>query len=417
MLTPQENELLCRIGPAAPMGRMFRRYWVPAALSTELVAGTPKRIRLLGESFVAFRGGDGIAGVLDEACPHRGASLVLARGEGCALRCLFHGWKIDRSGAVLETPAEPEDSAFAGKVRTVAARVHEAAGIVWAYLGPPEAVPPVPDFAFARVSESRRVNAKHRIDCNWTQCLEGAIDSSHSNYLHSADIRPKGGAARTVRTVAGSERPSQDGRPRLAAEDTPYGFRYAALRRPLVDPELQQYVRVTHFVAPATAIIPLGDLQNVQIFVPIDDEHTYMYNVKCSSGAPLDEGARRPSAVGTPDDDFGTDRTRANLWMQDRTAMQSGSFSGIAGIRNQDTAMQESMGALYDRSKEHLGTSDVAIIRMRRRMLDSLRAFTEGGEPPLGLGPAFDYGEIVAVEGMLPLDRPWQQLLAAGTPA
>lgn len=417
MLTPQENELLCRIGPGAPMGRMLRRYWFPIALSTELVAGTPKRMRLLGETFVAFRGDDGGAGVLAESCPHRGASLVLARTEGCALRCLYHGWKIDRSGEVLETPAEPEDSAFAGKVRAVAHPVHEAAGIVWTYLGPPGAVPPVPDFAFARVSENGRVNAKHRVDANWVQCLEGAIDSSHSNYLHADDIRPKGGASRTVRTAAGSERPSRDGRPRLAAEDTPYGFRYAALRQPLVDPETMQYVRVTHFVAPATAIIPLGDLQNVQIFVPIDDEHTYMYNVKFHPREPLDEGGRRPSAVGTPDGDFGTDRSHANVWMQDRAAMQGTSFSGIAGIRNQDTAVQESMGPLYDRSKEHLGASDVAIIRMRRLMLDSLRAFAERDESPLGIAAPFDYGDVVAVEGMLPLEQPWQRILRAGTPA
>lgn len=359
MLTSQENELLCRVGPQTPMGRMLRRYWTPVALSTELVAGTPKRIRVLGESFVAFRGDDGAVG-----------------------------------------------AAFP---------VHEEGGIVWAYFGL-EPAPPVPAFAFTLVPDSQRMNAKHRNDCNWVQSLEGAIDSSHSNYLHSADIRPKGGAERTRPSLSGSERPSQDGQPRLVAENMPYGFRYAALRRPIVDPEHNQYVRVTLFVAPYTAIIPLGTVQNVQIFVPIDDEHNYMYNVKFDPTGPLGELALRPSAIGPSDGDFGTDRKRANNWLQDRAAMRAGtSFSGIVGIRNQDTALQESMGPLYDRSKEHLGASDVAIIRMRRLMLDSVRAFTERGATPLGLGAAID--DIYGAEGMLPLDQPWQRLLESGTPA
>jgi phthalate 4,5-dioxygenase oxygenase subunit len=416
MLSRQDNELLCRVGASTPMGRMMRRYWVPAAMSTELVPGTPKRIRVLGDSFVAFRGDDGVAGVLDELCPHRGASLVLARTEGCTLRCLYHGWRIDRAGAILEMPSEPEGSVFSNKVRHATYPVYESAGIVWTYLGPADLVPPVPDFAYARFPDSHRVNAKHRIDCNWAQSLEGAIDTAHSNYLHSADITPAGTSERSRWTLARTERPSQDGKPRIFTEDTPYGFRYAALRRPLADPETQNYVRVTHFVAPFTAIIPLGDLQNVQIFVPIDDEHTYMYNVKFSFERPPEERVRQLVPTDQSDGDFGTGRNHSNTWLQDRTAMKSTSYTGIDVIRNQDCAVQESMGPIYDRSKEHLGVSDTAIIRMRRRMLDSVRAF-EDGAAPLAIAEPFDYGHVVAVEGMLPLDRPWQELLGAGTPA
>ena len=397
------------------MGRMMRRYWLPAVLSSELIAGTPKRVRLLGEHFVAYRGDDGVVGVLDELCPHRGASLVLARAEGCALRCLYHGWKIDRSGDVLEMPAEPEGTAFIAKARSAAYPVYESAGIVWTYLGEPGTEPPVPHFAYASVPESQRVNGKFRTDCNWVQSLEGAIDTAHSNYLHSDDILPPGTDPSSRWAVQRTERPSLDGRPRIATEDTDYGFRYAALRRPLIDPEINQYVRVTHFVAPFTAIIPFGDLQNVQIFVPIDDEHTYQYDVKCSFSGSLPDRVTVTNSIGPTDGDFGTDRNRENNWGQDREAMKSFSFTGIKIIRNQDTAVQESMGPLYDRSKEHLGVSDTAIIRMRRRMLDSVRAFTEHGAAPLALDKAFDYGDIIAVEGMLPLDRPWQTLLDART--
>jgi phthalate 4,5-dioxygenase len=416
MLSRQENELLCRVGPDAPMGQMLRRYWLPVAMSTELVAGTPKRIQLLGETFVAFRGDDGVVGVLDESCPHRGASLVLARTEGCALRCLYHGWKVDRSGTILEMPSEPEGSVFANKLRMATYPVYESAGIVWSYFGAPAPAPPVPDFAYARVPDSHRINAKHRTDCNWVQSLEGAIDTAHSNYLHSADIRPANSQTQSRWTVARTERPSVDGQPRIMTEDTAYGFRYGAIRRPLVDPESRRYVRITHFVAPFTAVIPLGDLQNVQIFVPIDDTHTYMYNVKFSFAKPPGNVSEL-GAVDQTDGNFGTDRKRENTWGQDRTAMKSDSFTGIEVIRNQDTAVQESMGPLYDRTKEHLGVSDTAIIRMRRRMLDSVRAFKDDGALPLAIAEPFDYGDVVAAEGMLPLDEPWQNLLRSGAPA
>jgi phthalate 4,5-dioxygenase len=416
MLTRQENEMLCRVGPDTPMGRMMRRYWVPIAMSTELADGTPKRVRVLGEDFVAFRGADGVAAMLDELCPHRGASLVLARTEGCALRCLYHGWKIDRAGAIVEMPSEPEGSVFANKVRHPSYPVYEAAGIVWTYLGAPATAPPVPDFAYSHYPESHRINDKHRVDCNWVQSLEGAIDTAHSNYLHSTDISfAKGEAEGSRWTLARTERPSNDGQPKILTEDTPYGFRYAAIRRPVADAQRQRYVRVTHFVAPFTAIIPLGDLQNVQIFVPIDDTHTYMYNVKFGfeeRPPGVAAGRRQDDQV---DGDFGTLRRRENNWLQDREAMKTGSYTGIEVIRNQDRAVQESMGPIYDRTKEHLGVSDTAIIRMRRRMLDSVRAFAENGALPLGIAEPFDYRDVVAVEGMLPIDAPWQNLLRSGT--
>ena len=397
------------------MGRMMRRYWLPLALSTELVAGTPKRVRLLGEDFVAFRGDDGVAGMLDELCPHRGASLVLARTEGCGLRCLYHGWKIDRSGTILEMPSEPEGSVFANKVRVTSYPIYESAGIVWTYLGAPGVPPPVPDFAYSHLPESYRTNAKHRTDCNWVQSLEGAIDTAHSNYLHSTDIHFANGEPSSRPSLTRTPRPSIDGQPKILTEDTAYGFRYAAIRRPIIDPETQRYVRVTHFVAPFTAIIPLGDLQNVQIFVPIDDTHTYMYNVK-NSFAERPGGLQEGRQEDQIDGDFGTLRKRENNWMQDREAMKTTSYTGIDVIRNQDRAVQESMGPIYDRSKEHLGVSDTAIIRMRRRMLDSVRAFTESGTLPLALAEPFAYGDVDAVEGMLPIDAPWQNLLRSGTP-
>jgi phthalate 4,5-dioxygenase len=418
MLTREENELLCRVGPATPMGKMLRRYWVPAALSTELEAGgAPKRLRLLGEDFVAFRGSDGRVGVLDENCPHRGASLVLARNEDCALRCLYHGWKIAPDGRILETPPEPAELGFADKIRAVAYPTYEAGGFIWTYLGPAGTEPPRMDFDWVNAPDSERIILKAREECNWAQCLEGVIDSAHSNYLHSGSIVPGGNAVTVARADQMIlDRPSNDGAPKIEVQNTSYGFRYAAIRKPLIDADKQSYIRVTLFAAPYISMFPgAKGWINAQIFFPIDDTHTMFHYIQVREGEPLDDETRaniqkrsgmRPGI--DLDDDFRKIRTRENTWMQDREAMKNGSFSGIGGVNNEDIAVQESMGAIYDRTKEHLGTSDVAVIRMRRLMIDAARAHAERGEPPLGLAEPVPYHRVRAEERMIPLGSSWQ---------
>lgn len=406
------------------MGRMARRYWIPAATSDEVTAkGRPKRVRLLGDDFVLFRDDRGRVGLLDELCPHRGASLVLARNEECGLRCLYHGWKIDVDGRVLETPSEPEDSTFKDRVRAVAYPVYEAGGIVWAYLGPPDRVPPRLNFDFTELPDSHRIILKLQIACNWVQGVEGVIDSAHSNILHADTFRPTSGIDVSVlRQDLAVDRPSNDTRPKLEVQDTDYGFRYAAIRIPLVSPETQRYVRVTEFVAPFYSMFPAPKgLGNVQVFVPIDDEHTLLYFIKCNYEEPIDAEGRelhyrwsglRPGV--DVDEQFRTKRNRGNTWLQDRDAMERGEhFSGIHGVQNQDAVVQESMGPIYDRTKEHLGTSDVAVIRMRRLMIGAIRAFAEREEPPLGLARPVDYAAIKAVERMLPNGDAWQDWYAA----
>jgi phthalate 4,5-dioxygenase oxygenase subunit len=429
MLTTEENELLCRVGPDAPMGKMLRRYWIPAVRSEDLEAGgAPRRVRLLGENLVAFRAPSGEVGVLDENCPHRGASLVLARNEECGLRCLYHGWKIAPDGRVLETPPEPEELGFKDKVRALAYPCYESGGFVWTYMGPPGTAPRRPDFAFTHVPASHRMVMTSREECNFIQTIEGVIDSSHSNYLHSGGIKPAVGMATTEFKGAHDvdlNRPSNDGAPKLEAQNTAYGFRYAAIRIPTRDADRNRYIRVTLFAAPFHAFIPGPDgWIFMQMFVPIDDEHTMFHFIRCAP-EPLDEAARMRHLTwsGTRpgidvDADYRKIRTKENNWLQDRDAMRRGeSFSGIFGVNNEDFVVQESMGPLYDRRKEHLGTSDVAVIRMRRLMLDSVRAFTERGETPLGLSEPFDYAKIHAEEKTIPLAMPWQTVGAfAGEP-
>jgi phthalate 4,5-dioxygenase len=418
MLTREENELLCRVGPEAPMGRMLRRYWVPAALGSELEAGgAPRRTRLLGEDLVAFRGDDGAVGILDEHCPHRGASLVLARNEACALRCIYHGWKIAADGRVLETPPEPDEHGFAARVRAHAYPVYEAGGIVWTYLGPAGTEPPKMTFDWMAFPPEHRIIQKSREECNWVQCLEGVIDSAHSGFLHSNVIKPVARENSIIPEDQGNtQRPSDDLAPRIECENTPYGFRYAAIRRPLIDPQLRDYVRVTLFLAPFFSFFPgPAGWTNMQFFVPIDDEHTMFHFVQTHREKPLDDVTRtkRSQRSGLEmgvdiDADYRKVRSRENTWLQDRRAMSAGSYTGMHGVNVEDIAVQESMGPIYDRRKEHLGASDIAVIRMRRIMLDGVRRFTEEDAPPVGLGEPVDYETLHAEERMVPHGLAWQ---------
>jgi phthalate 4,5-dioxygenase len=424
MLTREENELLCRTGPDAPMGKMFRRYWIPAALTSELRAGgAPRRTRLLGEDFVAFRDSEGVVGVLDELCPHRGASLVLARNEECGLRCIYHGWKIAVDGRVLETPAEPDEHGFKDRVRAHAYPVYEAGGIVWTYLGPPGTEPPKMNFDWMSLPAGHWMIQKAREECNWAQCLEGVIDSAHSGFLHSNVIKPVPGENSIIPEDQGNtRRPSADLAPRMEAENTAYGFHYAAIRKPLIDPESRDYIRVTLFIAPFIALFP-GPLgwTSMQMFVPMDDEHTMFHFIQARHDKPIDQltrerrAARSGMVLGVDVDplDYRKIRTRDNNWLQDRTEMEAGSFSGIHGVNNEDIAMQESMGPIFDRRREHLGTSDVAVIRMRRIMLDGVRRFIDEGAPPVGLAEPVAYETLRAGERMVPHGERWQEAMVA----
>jgi phthalate 4,5-dioxygenase oxygenase subunit len=358
---------------------------------------------------------------MDENCPHRGASLVLARNENDALQCLYHGWRIAVDGTILETPCEPEESDFRSRLRHIAYPVREQGGMVWIYMGPPGTAPSFTEFGWTIVPEEQRVLVKVVGDCNWAQSLEGVIDSSHSSFLHSSEI--VGGAAQSklngtsAYQAAGAglivQRPTNDRAPRLEPQDTDYGFRYAAIRKPIQDPDQYKYIRVTLFVAPFFGFIPPpAGWGLAEFFVPIDDEHTAMYHVEWREDGPVDhqrQYERSGTVMGKDiDQRYRKFANRENNWHQDRTAMRAGiSFSGLRGVQVQDQAVQESMGAIYDRTREHLGTSDVAVIRWRRLMLDSVRRFQDGGTP-VGLERPVPYRVLKGEERIIPVDSPWQ---------
>jgi len=420
MLTAEENDLLCRVEGDAPMGQLMRRYWMPACMIEEVAEadGTPVRVRMLGEDLVAFRDTHGRVGVLGEHCPHRRASLLLGRNEECGLRCLYHGWKMDVDGNVLEIASEPMESPLPQKVKHIAYPTREAGGFVWVYMGTPAGIPEFVMPAFAPTADTRVAIVKIQVDCNWAQILEGAIDSAHSSSLHSTDI-PPGSGEQTVAAGGVWARPTNDKSPRIQVQRTNYGMRYAAIRRPIANAATNDYVRITTFVAPITVLIPPNNVYSLaNVNVPMDDTHTMFYFIAWSNwGAGVDPDEFREfcgARIGIDlDDRYRRIRTRDNNFLQDREAMKDGDHTGIIGIPNQDMAMWETMGPIADRTQERLGTSDLAIVHFRRIMLDAVKRFA-GGEPAIGTTePHIAHAELRSFEGIVPKATNWRALGAS----
>jgi phthalate 4,5-dioxygenase oxygenase subunit len=411
-MRPADNEVLCRVEGDAPMGQLMRQHWLPACMSEEVAEpdGAPVRARLLGVDLVVFRDTEGRVGVLDEKCPHRGASLVFGRNENCGLRCLYHGWKFGVDGAIQEMASEPPGSRMMN-LKHRAYPVEESAGFVWVWMGDPEAVLPFETPSWAPTPTTRISIVKIHAACNWAQVLEGSIDSAHSSSLHSTNM-PTAEVEGSTATDTAWLRPSKDKSPRLEVEATDYGFHYAALRMPIRDPDTHTYVRTTVFVAPFTVLIPPNDQYNLaQMLVPIDDVNCMFYWIAWhpTKGIGQDAWRRFCGAEVGPDlnPDFTKKRNLENRYLQDRAAMKAGDFTGITGIPTQDMAMWESMGPIADRSADHLGSSDAAIIQFRRQMVAAAKACA-AGEPALGTRSTSRRLDLASFEGVVPKTADWR---------
>jgi phthalate 4,5-dioxygenase oxygenase subunit len=414
MITAEENELLCRVTGNAPMGQLMRQHWMPVCLIEEVSEpdGNPVKARVLGDDLVVFRDSDGRIGVLDEKCPHRRVSLVYGRNEEGGLRCLYHGWKMDVEGNVLEMVSEPACSGFADKLKHRAYPTREWGGFVWAWFGARDAVPEFVPPPWAPTENTRVTIAKVILPCNWAQVLEGAIDSAHSSSLHSSDMVP----ARVDGAKATGQlwlRPSTDKAPRLQVQTTGYGFRYAALRRPIQDAATHDYVRSTVFVAPISVLIPPNNLYNVaNVNVPMDDTNTAFYFIAWGhpSQTPETETWRKflRQTVGVDLDAYYRPlRNEENRFWQDRQAMKAGNFTGISGFPNQDVAMWVSMGPIADRSHDRLGASDLAIVEFRKQMIDAVRTF-QAGASAIGTGDNAIPAQVCAYQAIVPKNVDWR---------
>ncbi len=412
MVTAGQNIRLTRVGPGTPAGELFRRYWQPAVLSEEVPEKDcpPVRVRLLGEDLLAFRDSDGVVALTDAHCPHRRAPFYFGRNEERGIRCAYHGWKFNRNGDCVDMPTEPGNDRMKATVKITAYPTVELGGIVWAYMGPPDKKPPPPDYEWLRVPREFIHVSKTYEECNYLQALEGGLDTAHSSYAHNNNM----GAKAEPRLL--------DKSPRLDVNPTDYGYNYVSTRSMGGG---DAYIRLYHYVMPFQQM--RGGIHEFSgerrkapaldghVWAPIDDETTFVYNWHHTYDAttPIDEAHRVKTEVfyGRGPDDMipGTyklKKNKANDYMIDRDLQKTKIFTGIVGINTQDFALQEGMGPIVDRSKEHLGSTDRAIIAMRSMLLKAIDAVEAGGAPP-GVEPS-THNNIRPYDGFVRAGEDWR---------
>jgi phenylpropionate dioxygenase-like ring-hydroxylating dioxygenase large terminal subunit len=413
MLSKEHNDLVTQTGPGTPGGDLFRRYWQPVALAEELPpGGAPKPVRLLGEDLVLYRGKSGAPCLMELYCPHRGTDLIYGRIEGDALRCLYHGWLLDKDGRCLEQPGEPAGSNFKSRIRHPAYPCREAGGLILAYLGPGEA-PPLPRLPIFAALRERVWVTKLLHECNYLQGNEGNVDPQHLSVLHRM----------TSPSTAADERMKQvdmllgaDLAPDLDTEETPFGFRIFATR----SLGAQKYVRVSNFIMPNCSAFDGGPLHDpakvrpkpnigywMHWHVPIDDRRHWKYAIVHCYDAPVDADYQRRSFESEMGPGYDTLRRRENRYLQDRAEMERLTWLGMGySFYVHDRFAVESQGPIVNRSREHLGVSDRAVILMRRQLLEAIRDIEAGRDPPMtGRGAGVDpLRDLVVVSQNVPAE-------------
>jgi phenylpropionate dioxygenase-like ring-hydroxylating dioxygenase large terminal subunit len=311
-------------------------------------------------------------GLLGELCSHRRASLFYGRNEEGGLRCVYHGWKYDVEGNILETPAEPVNSTLQHKVRHLAYPCREASGVVFTYMGPRDKMLVFPNFDWLTVPRDHVTVTKFFLESNYLQALEGDCDPCHTAYLHRGNIG------------RGLEE-HEDLSPFYEIETTWCGIRCATSRQ--VDAG-RKWIGVSTFAMPFIGSVPRGKEITGKLDgflavyqVPCDDFSTWRYNFRFKKSEPMTEAEIRfdSSQVGV---DFRLIANRNNGYLLDRDRQRTRNFTGIEGFATQDACVTESMEPIVDRSQEHLGMSDSFIIALRRFLLKAVRDFEKGINPP-----------------------------------
>ncbi len=417
MLSAENTDLLCRVGRGTPMGELMRQYWLPVGYSWEYEReGQPQRVRVLGEDLVVWRSLDGTPAFLQSNCPHRGTGFFYGRTEEEGLRCAYHGWKFDAAGQCVDMPNEPAESAFKQKVKITAYKGVDYGGMTWIYMGPLQDDPPgIPQFEWGQIPPENVSHAQKIVyECNWMQALEGELDSTHVYFLHrrlNIDDSPRYGLYHN------------DQRAKFHISEKEYGFTYGAERNEL---DGNVYWRTTQFLFPVYGMFPAQDgVVPLSIYLPVDDYHTVHMGVwwkpagempgsgKPHSALPEEPGTLVPGVGPMKPEQHG--RFFAKWWPQAAPdsdflldpAAKRRNATGIPTVRLQDSAVIHSMGAIMDRTREHLGTTDVSIIRARRMLLRAATQLREDGTPP----PASEHPEYYNVRScatVLPPGADWE---------
>ena len=424
MLTREENELLTRVGPGSPMGNLIREYWIPALPSNEFPTpdSPAKRMRLLGENLVMFRDSDGNVGCFPESCPHRGASLYFGRSEEGGLRCIYHGWKYDVNGNCLEMPSEPETSNYREKVHIRNYPCNDVNHMIWVYMGSRETPPPFPAFDVNLIPEE---NAFPPIimmeEANWFQNLEGDTDSVHLDWLHArlrADVGPIGRGH-----MRGTFSPMKN--PFVQAKPAEYGAFYTARRR--VGDTDRYWHRINQYIFPIFTMVG-GDANSAHLraHVPVDDTHSMLISLGGYRNRAMTDEERNSrffqdpfyaaggyvERTSNPLTYFHTVANKDTDYWRDMEVEKTEMMSGVPFVMNlQDRAMTELMAnpagePIYDRTREHLGTTDGMCIIVRRQLIRATNAHMEDGTVP----PNVDDAELNHVRHAcvgLPEDGDW----------
>ncbi|MDB5998358.1 MAG: phthalate 4,5-dioxygenase, oxygenase subunit, partial [Rhizobacter sp.] len=328
--------------------------------------------------------------------------------EEGGLRCLYHGWKMSHDGAVLDTPAEPPASRMKNLLCHQAYPVREAGGVLWTYMGPRELEPPFPEFPWMNLPADKLLVVKMYQDNNYLQGLEGDLDPAHPNYLHrdfDDSVKAQSWTGAGWRSISDL---MSDGSPAIHCEETPHLMRVGAVRK--TDDPAMTYVRTTEWVAPFYTHIATGPHESrlFKAWLPIDDHSCFTFYIHYNETRSLDVPAIYENwGHRTDAPNFRTVHTMANMHLQDRRMMATGNFSGVMGAAIQDRVVQESMGPICDRTQEHLGASDKAVVFYRRLILRKI-ADMQAGLPLPAQDPALHYDQRAA-SVFMPANEPWQE--------
>jgi phthalate 4,5-dioxygenase len=419
-----DNVRLTRIGPGTEGGQLLRRYWYPIALLDEfdrdlqVKLGTTakdqwrpvKPIRLLGEDLLLWQDANSQFCLMQRHCPHRGADLAFGRWEGPGdshwgdsgpgLRCPFHGWKFDSTGQCIETPGEPKGSRHCDRIKAQTYPLQIKAGVLWAFIGD-GVPPPLPSLDCLTAPASHVFAFKGLWRCNWLQATEVGLDPAHTSFLHAffEDESLEASYGRQFRNASAGD---VDGErwpmtrvmreaysPDIQFEARPWGQQITTLRHLN---ERSTHVRVTHGLFPNGFVIPLSETMTItQFHVPIDDTNTWWFSIFTSFDQPVNkETMRNQRLQANPAPHFAPNKTQANAWGYNPLEQRHQTMLGMgeADINVHDQWAVESMGAISDRTREHLGTTDKVIIAHRRALLKAIEAVKAGESAPGFANPA-----------------------------
>jgi 5,5'-dehydrodivanillate O-demethylase len=361
MLTAEENELLTRIGPGTPMGMLMRRYWHPIAAVADMADAWTKRVRLLGEDLVLYKTRSGALGLIEEACPHRRASLAFGIPTSEGIRCPYHGWEFDRSGACVEQPNEPAESRFKDKVCTPAYAVEALGGLIFAYLGPAP-VPQLPRYDGFVAEGAIRMIGRAVIPCNWLQIMENSVDPVHTEWLH-------GHVYETFHGKEGEKVAISRHHVKIAFDE----FEYGITKRRLLEGQSEDTDdwKTGHPVVFPT-MLAVGNKSDTwrnhafQIRVPMDDTHTlhFWYNAY----VPL-RGQPVPKHL------------LDEVPVYDVPFLDAHGEHMLDHVDGQDIMAWVTQGPIADRTVEKLGSTDRGITLYRKMLKRELEKVQHGDDP------------------------------------